>query len=67
MPTGNNFHSPSVSLSSIDKEEVGQALDVVEEDHQVGEVAGRKPLKADKKIFLQDDLCVLFIYNLANM
>jgi hypothetical protein len=67
MPTGNNFHPPSVSLSRIDKEEVGQALDVVEKDHQVGELAGRKPLKADKKIFLQDHLCALFIYNLANM
>jgi hypothetical protein len=67
MPTCNSFKPPPVSLSCIDKKEVGQALDVVEEDHQVGEVAGRKPLKADKKIFLKDHLYVLFIYNLANM
>ena len=67
MPTRNILHPPPVSLSCIDKKEVGQALDVVEEDHQVGEVAARKPLKADKKIFLKDHLYVLFIYNLANM
>ena len=64
MPTCNSFKPPPVSLSCIDKKEVGQALDVVEEDHQVGELTVRKTLKADKKIF---HLYVLFIYNLANM
>ena len=67
MPTHNILHPPPVSLSCINKKEVGQALDVVEEDHQVGEVAARKPLKADNKKFLQDHLYVLFIYNLANI
>ena len=38
MSADNILHPPI--LGSIDEEEVGQALDVVEEDHQEGELAG---------------------------
>ena len=65
MPADYILHPPT--LGCIDKEEVGQALDVVEEDHQAGEVAGRKSLKAGKILFLQDALDLLFTFNLANM
>ena len=59
MPADYILHPPT--LGCIDKEEVGQALDVVEEHHQGEEVRGRKPLQADK-IILIDDLYIYMIH-----
>ena len=65
MPADYIHHPPT--LGYIDKEEVRQALDVVEVDQQVGEVAGRTSPKTVKILFLQDALYLLFTYILANM
>ena len=44
MSTGQVLHP--TTLRSVDEEEVGEALDVVEEDQQIGEVVGGQALQA---------------------